>query len=66
MLVDDTEYNSKEQSYKVQTCIDNNKPQLANGIMQVKTGRDAMRIGSEVRPFIDWSYNRSIEIMKRG
>ena len=63
--VDGASYNSSEQYYQSQKCFNLNSPDLAEEVMQAKTGYDCMVVGNKLRPPHSWTYSKGVEIMKK-
>jgi hypothetical protein len=64
--VNGVHYISNEHHYQSRKCEENDRGDLAQEILTVKTAREAMRIGRHVRANLQWYNTRGRSIMQEG
>ena len=64
--VEGVRYNSSEQYYQTQKCIELHKPDVAHKVMQARSGYDAMLAGNQVKAPREWTYEQGVTIMNKA
>ena len=58
-------YNSSEQYFQAEKCVQLKRPDIAQLVIAASTGREAMEIGKVVHASKEWSEKEGLEIMNK-